>query len=61
MASLLTKPCRFTLSLILVQDSDYLKRTVGPALTNALTAMVTDQPKDSVEVTDAHRGPLWSL
>ena len=31
-------------------DAEYLKRTVGPALTKALTAMVTDQPKDSVEV-----------
>jgi hypothetical protein len=37
-------------------DSDYLKRTVGTALTKALTAMATDQPKDAVEVCTPLRG-----
>ncbi len=31
-------------------DSEYLKATVGPALTLAMTALVVEQPNDAVEV-----------
>ena len=39
-------------------DSAYLKENVGPALTAAMTAMIVEQPKDSVEVSVAlaHQG-----
>ena len=32
-------------------DSEYLKSTVGPALTDALASMVVEQPSDAVEVS----------
>ena len=32
-------------------DSEYLKSTVGPALTAAMSALVVEQPSDSVEVS----------
>jgi len=31
-------------------DSEYLKATVGPALTEAMAAFVVEQPDDAVEV-----------
>ena len=38
-------------------DSAYLKENVGPALTAAMTAMIVEQPKDSVEVSYASEPP----
>lgn len=34
-----------------VMDSEYLKSTVGSALTAAMSALVVEQPDDSVEVS----------
>lgn len=34
-------------------DSEYLKSTVGPAMTSAMASLVVEQPNDAVEVRNS--------
>lgn len=44
-----------------LMDSEYLKSTVGPALTLAMSSLVVEQPNDSVEVSFEVVSCGWEL
>tara|TARA_B110000971_G_C19702738_1_gene360582 strand:+ start:180 stop:311 length:132 start_codon:yes stop_codon:yes gene_type:complete len=37
-----------------MQDAEYLKQSVGPAMTQAMASLVVEQPEDAVEVRSAN-------